>query len=158
MGIGFFPLASRNAHAGLDPSIVVTPTGIPAYPPALGFDAATRDFAKNADGSYMGVDTVDAGVALALGLEGGAVTTAPTFGQRLRSVLNRVAPSRQTDIATQEVTRVLARWIDNEDIALLSVTLVAASSLGQFGVSVRYTNLRTPTRLGATRPTTTLSV
>jgi hypothetical protein len=132
-----------GALAGLDPQLPALVLPTPAYPTALAFDPSVRQYVQNADGTMESLDPVDAAVALALGIEFGKLPSAATFGQKLRTILNRVSPARQQNIATQEVLRVLGTLISNGDITLRSVTVQTAGSLGQTSVTVNYTNLRT---------------
>jgi hypothetical protein len=131
-------MGAGQSHAGLR----LQQVAIPDYPTALQFDPNKRRYIQNADGTMAELDTVDASVTLLLGIEYGSIGTAPTFGQKLRAVLNRVSPARQQTIAFQEVARVLSAHITAGDIALLSVTVQPSNSLGQLAVFVKYQNLR----------------
>lgn len=142
MGAGQSHAGLRLQRAGLDPQNLTATVAIPDYPTGLQFDPNKRRYIQNADGSMAELDTVDASVTLLLGIEYGSVGTAPTFGQKLRAVLNRVTPARQQTIAFQEVARVLSAHITAGDIALRSVTVQPANSLGQMAVFVTYQNLR----------------
>lgn len=142
MGAGQFPAGLRKQQAGLDPQVLTPTAAVPAFPTALKFNPQTRQYIQNADGTMAEIDTVDASVALLLGIQYGSLVTAATFGQKLRAVLDRIPPARQQTVAMQEVARVLGPHITAGDIKLISVTVQPSNALGQLAVFVTYQNLR----------------
>lgn len=173
MAAGNFPAGSQGDLAGLDPQFVVgsSPynssiqvgagvTVLPqrTYPTALSFNPAIRgyDQTTNADGSLSmtSIDPTDAAVALALGIPYGSVPGDPSFGHRLRIVLNRIPVGRQTDVAKQEITRVLQSLISAKAISIRSIVVQSANGLGQIAIAITYQNLRSPGQ--PVRPTVNL--
>jgi hypothetical protein len=143
MGAGQFPAAYRYGDlAGLDPVFPPAPRVVKSPPVALEFDPGARAYVMNADGTMASIDTVDAQVALLLGIEFGSVPSAATFGNKLRKVLARVAPSKQVTVATQEVARVLGPLITAGSVALVSVAVDNTyAKLGAVKIAVTYLNL-----------------
>jgi hypothetical protein len=129
--------------AGSDPSIAKAPgvsfTGPPA---AIEYDPGVRGYPQHADGSLVELDPVDAGIAIALGIEFGTVPSAPDVGNKMRRLLNRVPPQQLPTVAKQEVERLLAPWTSTGQVKLLTVVVdTSRFRSGVAAVAVTYQNL-----------------
>lgn len=145
MGAGQYPAGARRVgeRAGCDPTVGITrPQATQPPPPALAYDVGKRAYTMNADGTMLGIDPTDADVALLLGIERGTIASAATFGQRLRQVLDRVAPQYQQPRAAQEVARVLKPLTDAGRVQVIRVVVdTSRFALGVAAVGITYANL-----------------
>lgn len=144
MGAGMSPACLRLELAGLDPQVRTAVGPTPAYPRALQFDPQTRAYLQDSTGKMVELDATDSKVALLTGIGYGDVPADPTFGQKLRQVLNRIDPSKANAVATQELQRLLRSLIAAGDIVMRTVDVQAPTALGQMAVRFSYKNLRAP--------------
>jgi hypothetical protein len=137
-------------RAGTTPAGVESIT-IPArvtavLPAAILFDLSTRTFPLNADGTFKAIHPVDQQVALALGIQQGAIGSYTKLGNKLRAIKRGGGPqliSQVQDAVRQAVAAIVAR----NDILVTEVA-VFTPVRGQITLSFTYVNLRlSPTAL-----------
>lgn len=110
-----------------------------APPPALYFDPESGRFLLDEGGALRALHPVDHAVAIAMGVELGALPSSPTVGNRLRKLLARAPRNARQTTATYAVREALSRLLERGDIALLGVEVdVRKRDI----VTVRYANLR----------------
>ena len=114
-----------------------------ATPLVLAYNPQVNGFVQNTDGSLQGVHPVDQQVALALFIEYGSISSAPTVGSKFRQVLNRVDPQRGLSVATSELNRCLGSLIAQNAI-LIQNFIVEQQQPGRWLLAVAYTNLKDP--------------
>lgn len=116
------------------------------------FDPRIRDYPTDASGQLASVHPVDLAVALALSVDYGAITSAPTFGNKLRS-LPRGDADTVTNAAHDAVAQALKPLVDRGDVTLVRVS-VELPRRGVVQIEVQYRN----NRLGPAATTRTTSV
>jgi hypothetical protein len=137
--MGISPLGG----AGLPLFPASSTPGAPQTPLALQFDPTIPGFVQNADGTMTSIHPVDQKVALALFIEYGSISSAPTVGNKLRTLLNRVQPEQVNAIAGAELSRCLGPFIGAGEITLTGFTVTQTGS-GRTSLSVAYVNLKDP--------------
>lgn len=137
LGAGWFP--AGYGAAGYDP---VIPPGAPRNvrpPAALRFDGQTRDFPLSATGFYEESHPVDQQVALALCVSRGAIASASTIGNKLRTI-SRVGRNTAETLARTYIREGLAPFIAGKSIEVQDVQ-VDTSVPGRLLFAVTYLNL-----------------
>lgn len=131
-GIGF---------AGFAP---VIPPGAPrrvSPPAALLFDGASRDFPLDENGFYRESHPVDQEVSLALCISRGAIASASSVGNKLRTI-SRVSQSVAEALARSYIRDALASLVSRKAIEVQNVT-IDTTVPGRLLFAVTYLNLET---------------
>jgi hypothetical protein len=141
MGAGDFPAGTGGA--GIDPNYVPAVVA-PFLPRAVKFDPFLKQYVlTDVNGNLIDVHPIDQIVATRLTTEAGASASAPTLGTLLRAIVARQPAAKITQLAYNEVARVLADLITNNDILLVSV-VADTHTRGRNLFAVTYVNLRDP--------------
>ena len=101
-------LAGEMDPAGEDPPAAAPPPRRVTLPRALLFDGATRTYPIDGDGRLIDAHPVDHEVALAVLVELGAITSAPSTGSTLRRVKYLGGPTLKTEVAERLRTAIKA--------------------------------------------------
>lgn len=145
MGAGQYPAGIQRVgeRAGCDPTLGITrPQATQPPPPAIAYNVGTRAYTQQPDGTLLRIDATDADVALLLGIEQGSIASAPSFGHRLRRVLDRVAPQYHQARAAQETARVLLPLTSAGRVQIPRVVVDSSRyKLGTAAVGITYQNL-----------------
>ncbi len=157
MGAGAF--RAGMGRAGFDPPQILTPKPIAQYVAAQQYSLQQRGFVyqdpptgnavtvlplSSGSSDVQGMDPVDQKVALLIGIEYGALGSAPTQFNKLRLVLTRAPSSKKPTLARQELNRVLKPLLDAGDIVITDVTVDTVGQ-GVDQVFFSYDNLRAGT-------------
>jgi hypothetical protein len=137
--MGFGPMGFDD----VTPVTPITPIAsqMPALPPlpaARFWDATTKGFIQNADGTFQGVHPVDQMVQMLLTIEQGTVPALGKVGQRYRQRLQGVPANKALNVVKDETNVALAPLLQAGDITILSVTYFNKI------VTVNYVNNRLP--------------
>lgn len=125
--------------AGYDPQI---PPGAPRNvqpPAALRFDGASRDFPLDANGFYQESHSVDQEVDLVLCVSRGAIASASSVGNKLRTI-SRVSKSVAEALARTYIREGLAPLVAAKSIQVQDIA-IDQSVPGRLLFAVTYLNL-----------------
>lgn len=139
MSAGEF-LAGEMDLAGEEPSAERMPPRDARLPRALVFDGRTRTFLLGDDGRYLDGHPVDQEVALALLIEFGSITSAPSTGTTIRRV-QYLSGAKVLAEVSDRVRRSLARPLRDGDIQELSLSVTNPSPWA-LTVVYEYINVR----------------
>lgn len=133
-------LAGDLDVAGEDPPATAPAPRRVSLPRALLFDGATRTYLSDVEGRLLDVHPVDHEVALAILVELGTITSAPSTGSTLRKVKHLGGPTLRTEVA-ERVRTAVSRALKARDILELGLTVETPSPWALF-VRFEYVNLR----------------
>jgi len=120
-GAGWYPAAWIDL-AGLDETMSPSDPRRVTKPVAAYYDGASRRFSFDDDGRIVGIHPVDQGVALALLVAYGRMTSAPTAGNKVRRIRFAGGPRLETEVQTY-CREAVQRWVDAGDIRELSIVV-----------------------------------
>lgn len=137
MSLGDLPLGEGLLG---EPIATAPITPSPTRPRALQFDPQTRDHVMDANGRYVDIHPVDAGVVSSMMFAQGRIVSAPTVGQTL-------AQAEGGNSLTKDVenrVRLAVAWLVNRgDIEIVAIRVDQTSGKA-FEVELDYYNLRLP--------------
>ena len=157
MGAGNFP--AGRGRAGFDPPQVIPSKPVAQYADAMQYSVGQRGFVyqnpatgdpvtvlplSSGTNAVQGMDPVDQKVALLIGIEYGAIGSAPTQFSKMRQLLSRVPADKKPTIARQELNRLFAQLLSAGDIVITDVTVDTVGQ-GTDQVFFSYDNLRAGT-------------
>lgn len=131
--------AAGEGPCGFDPRVTTDRTA-PVVPKAILIDLVTRRTLFDSNGYARAMDPVDQEVALSIGIEKGAITSAPNTGLDVQRIL-RASDAALLTTATDAVNVAVARPLARGDIRILAVNVERRE--GRVLILCDYYNVRT---------------